>query len=192
MGFRSFLKQKMDKHGGPGGLAAHAVRKAMGQPGPAAAPTSDPAAAAADLADAFAHLPRDPDTDGFVAVAPSNLLKEGEGNTFKAGDVPVACFRVGGKVYAIDDECAHENGPLGEGTINGFVVTCSYHNWRYDVRNGDCLTESDRFISCFRVKEAGGYIWIGPKQREGSKSRGGEHDDGLNVINIHGDDVSKA
>lgn len=179
MGVRSFLKNKIKTAIGKGGA-----------PAPVRSP--EPAEAAADFVDAFASLPKDPDADGFYAVAPSALLKEGQGQTFKAGETPVACFRVGGKVFVIDDECTHENGPLGEGHLDGFVVTCPYHDWRFDVRSGDCLSEKDRFVSCFKVKEAGGYIWVGGRQREGSKSRGGEHDDGLNVIDLRGDGISKA
>jgi len=182
VGVRSFLKGKLDKHGGPVGLAKHAVTRATGNSGGSTGGGHvDPAA---ELKTAFSGLPELPDPQGFVAVAPSNLLAEGSGSTFKAGETPVACFRIDGKVYVIDDECAHENGPVGEGQLDGFVVTCPYHNWRYDVRNGDCLTNKERFLSCFAVKEEGGYIWVGRKLREGTHSRGGEHDDGLTTRNI--------
>lgn len=195
VGVRDFLKGKLDKHGGPVGLAKHAVAKASGQgagggggshgtvpiPKPPATPMPDPAA---ELKAAFESLPKEPDKDGYRAVAPSKLLGEGELNTFKVGDVPVACFRIDGKIYVIDDECAHENGPIGEGKLDGFVVTCPYHDWRYDVRNGNCLTDPERRLSCFAVKEARGFIWVGPITREGTKSRGGEHDDGLKVAEI--------
>ena len=183
MGVRSFLKKKMDQHGGAVGLARHAVAKATGSASPAPrAPDNDPSI---DIKEAFARLPKEPDAEGYQAVAPSSLLKEGERNTFKVGDIPVACFRIDGRVYVIDDECAHENGPLGEGDVDGFVVTCPYHDWRYDVRTGDCLTDPDRFLSCFAVKEHDGYIWVGAKTREGSSSRGGEHDDGLVMRDIN-------
>lgn len=181
MGIGSFFKGKMDKHGGAVGLARHAVKKASG--GADAVPASKPIPAE-DLVAAFEDLPQGQDADGFTAVAPSSMLGEGDRSTFKVGDIPVACFRVDGQVYVIDDECAHENGPLGEGTLEGFVVTCSYHNWRYDVRTGDCLTDSERPLSCFSVKEADGYIWVGPKTREGSGARGGLHDDGLKIREI--------
>ncbi len=183
MGVRSFLKKKIDKHGGASGLARHAVTKVVGGPDkPAAPPPGEHAAT--EILEAFASLPKDLDADGFQAVAPSNLLKDGDLNTFKVGDTPIACFRVDGKVYVIDDECAHENGPLGEGSVDGFVVTCPYHDWRYDIRTGDCLTEPARNLSCFAVKEYDGFIWVGGKTREASASRGGEHDDGLATIKL--------
>ncbi|RME22004.1 MAG: hypothetical protein D6798_16850 [Deltaproteobacteria bacterium] len=183
MGVRSFLKKKMDQHGGPVGLARHAVAKAT--KGAASADRSADPDPAVQIKEAIARLPKEPDENGYHAVAPSSLLKEGERNTFKVGDIPIACFRIDGRIYVIDDECAHENGPLGEGTVDGFIVTCPYHDWRYDVRNGDCLTDPQRHLSCFAVAEHDGYIWVGGKTREGSASRGGEHDDGLVTRDIN-------
>ncbi|NOY28115.1 MAG: Rieske 2Fe-2S domain-containing protein [Oligoflexia bacterium] len=181
MGIGSFLKGKLDKHGGPIGLAKHAVAKASGDK-PAA--SRGAGHSVEDLKTAFENLPEDPDADGYIAVAPCSILAEGERSTFKYGRVPIAVFRIDGKLYVIDDECVHENGPLGEGELDGFVVTCPYHNWRYDVRNGDCLTDTNRALSCFSVKEADGYIWVGPRTRQGTTSRGGEHDDGLKMSEV--------
>lgn len=124
-------------------------------------------------------MPSAPDADGFRAVAPVSAVPNGKAGTYQSGPYVVAVFRVDGALYAIDSACVHEDGPLGEGTIAGAVVRCPYHDWRYDVRTGACLTEPSRAVACYAVKESGGYIWIGRKTREGSGERGGEHDDGL-------------
>ena len=31
-------------------------------------------------------------------------------------------------------------GPLGEGTLEGEVVTCPWHHWEYNVRTGELVT----------------------------------------------------
>ncbi len=124
-------------------------------------------------------LPTKPDSEGFVAVAASELLADGKGTTFEVRGENVAVFRVGGTVFAISDACAHEDGPLGEGELDGRVVTCPYHDWRFDVTTGACLTETTRQVGCFATKEADGFIWVGKTVREATDARGGEHDDGL-------------
>lgn len=124
-------------------------------------------------------LPDRPDADGFRAVAPAAAVPNGRSGTFQAGPYVVAVFRVDGQLFAIDNACVHEDGPLGEGTVSGAVVTCPYHDWRYDVRSGACLSEPSRSVACYAVKESGGFIWVGKKTRDGSGDRGGEHDDGL-------------
>ncbi|MDP6934421.1 MAG: hypothetical protein QGG40_15960, partial [Myxococcota bacterium] len=50
-------------------------------------------------------------------------------------------------------------------------------NWRFDISSGDCVTEPDRPVSCFAIRQADGIIWVGSRTREGTRDRGGEHDD---------------
>ncbi|MCK6524457.1 Rieske 2Fe-2S domain-containing protein, partial [Myxococcota bacterium] len=124
-----------------------------------------------------------PKDDGpFVKVARSDQVGEGKAGTYVIGEDAIAVFRVKGRLYAIDQTCVHEDGPLGEGKLEGHVVSCPYHDWRYDVRDGRCLSATDRAVACFAVKEEGGSILIGRKVSESSGERGGAHDDGLKVI----------
>lgn len=125
------------------------------------------------------RLPDRPDAEGYRAVAPASAVAPGRAGTFQVGADAVAIFRVEGGLYAIDSACVHEDGPLGEGDIHGAVVSCPYHSWRYDVRTGACLTEPSRAVGCWQVKESGGFLWVGRRTKEGSRDRGGEHDDGL-------------
>lgn len=124
-------------------------------------------------------LPREPDREGYVAVAASELLEDGKGTTFAVRGENVAVFRAGGTIYAIPDACTHEDGPLGEGELDGTVVTCPYHDWRFDITDGSCLTDPKRPVGCFAARERDGFIWVGRRTREGTRARGGEHDDGL-------------
>jgi nitrite reductase/ring-hydroxylating ferredoxin subunit len=157
MGFRSRLKSRLKNIMGPPAEKAGTV----------------------NIREELAKLPTEPDTDGFYAVATSELLPEGKRNTFTRDGHGVAVFRIDGQLYAIDDACAHEDGPLGEGDVSGLVVTCPYHNWRYDLETGKCLSQEKRSVSCFAVREREGFIWVGPRTHKGSTERGGLHDDGL-------------
>ena len=72
----------------------------------------------------------------FIPVAKVADLKPGECKTVTVGDREVALFNVNGKFYATDNTCPHRGGPLGEGTLNGNVVTCPWHGWQIDVTTG--------------------------------------------------------
>jgi nitrite reductase (NADH) small subunit len=48
----------------------------------------------------------------------------------------LAVYCVQGTVYVLDGLCPHQGGPLGQGRLQGFVVTCPWHGWQYDVRTG--------------------------------------------------------
>jgi nitrite reductase (NADH) small subunit len=52
------------------------------------------------------------------------------------GDRIVALYNVEGTIYALDGVCSHQGGPLGKGCLKGTVVTCPWHGWQFDVRDG--------------------------------------------------------
>jgi len=49
---------------------------------------------------------------------------------------PLAVYNVDGQIFATFAYCPHEGGPLVGGTLEGFVVTCPLHQWKFDVRTG--------------------------------------------------------
>ena len=126
-------------------------------------------------------LPTAPDADGFHAVAHEGDLADGSGRTVVVDNHGIALFHVNGHYHAMDDACTHEDAPLGEGEVDGHIVICPYHDWRYDLTTGACLTDPDRPVGCFATKVSGGFIWVGPRTSEGTIERGGDHNDGLKV-----------
>ena len=65
-----------------------------------------------------------------------------------------------GRVFAIANRCPHEGYPLSEGTIGpGCVLTCNWHNWKFDLRSGAALVGRDP-VRTYEVTELGGEIFI--------------------------------
>ena len=52
----------------------------------------------------------------------------------------VVLFRVSGEVFAIDDVCTHDGGPLGEGELEDHTIACPRHGAKFDIRTGAALT----------------------------------------------------
>jgi nitrite reductase/ring-hydroxylating ferredoxin subunit len=52
-------------------------------------------------------------------------------------DRQVCLANVDGTFYAIGGECTHMGGPLGEGELNGKIVTCPWHSGEFDVTTGE-------------------------------------------------------
>src|SRR5438132_12038123 len=86
----------------------------------------------------------------WVRVAATGEISPGEGRVVETGGRALAVFNVEGTYYAIDNSCSHRGGPLGEGDLEGTVVVCPWHAWRWDVTSGAQLDE-DR-----AVRHAGG------------------------------------
>lgn len=52
----------------------------------------------------------------------------------------VAVYNVDGHFYVTADSCTHMQASLGEeGTLEGHVIQCSWHNGKFDVRTGAVL-----------------------------------------------------
>jgi len=76
-----------------------------------------------------------------VKIASLSELQPGTGKSVEVGGCEIAVFNVNGEVCAIDNTCVHRGGPLGDGYLDGNVVTCPWHAWEYDVKSGACLTQ---------------------------------------------------
>jgi nitrite reductase/ring-hydroxylating ferredoxin subunit len=50
----------------------------------------------------------------------------------------VALFNLDGDFFALDGICPHQGGPLGKGSLSGCIVTCPWHQWKFDVQTGQC------------------------------------------------------
>jgi nitrite reductase/ring-hydroxylating ferredoxin subunit len=48
----------------------------------------------------------------------------------------VCVVQSAGKFYAFEDRCTHDDGPLGEGTLQGCEIECPRHGARFDIRTG--------------------------------------------------------
>jgi 3-phenylpropionate/trans-cinnamate dioxygenase ferredoxin subunit len=72
----------------------------------------------------------------------------------------IALFNVDGTIYAIDDSCLHEEQSLGTSRLEGEIVACRAHGWRYDVTTGCMPGVKDFGVASYRAKVEGGRILV--------------------------------
>lgn len=59
---------------------------------------------------------------------------------FRVSGRRVMVVTIEGRLFAFDDFCPHSGGPMHRGELDGFVMTCPLHGWRFDLsRNGEEL-----------------------------------------------------
>lgn len=95
-----------------------------------------------------------------VNVGAASSIAPGTGKAVEAGGRRIAVFNVGGKHYAIDDTCKHRGGPLGEGELEGSVVTCPWHGWQYDVTTGAACMDPAVKVECYPVEIQGNDLFV--------------------------------
>ena len=101
-------------------------------------------------------------TRRFFKVGKASELPETGCKVFKAGKRNVLIASWEGKLYAIDDRCTHDNGPLGEGTIEQGEVECPRHGARFDIKTGKavCLPAVGG-VPVYSVEIRDGEIYVG-------------------------------
>jgi 3-phenylpropionate/trans-cinnamate dioxygenase ferredoxin subunit len=78
----------------------------------------------------------------WVTVGPAEELPPDSMKIFSAGGLYVGVYNVDGQLYAIEDRCSHDDGPLCEGDWDPetAVVICPRHGANFDLRTGEPLT----------------------------------------------------
>jgi len=96
----------------------------------------------------------------WVRVADANDVPPGTAKELTAAGRVVALFNVNGEFHALDGVCPHAGGPLGEGVLQGSVVTCPWHGWQFDVTTGrHCLNARIEHTK-FAVKVDAGQVYV--------------------------------
>ena len=95
-----------------------------------------------------------------VLVGEAADIGVGEGRVVEADGKTLALFNVDGAFYALDNACAHRGGPLGEGDLDGTVVVCPWHAWRWDVKTGANVNNPAVRMTCFPVSVDGGRVFV--------------------------------
>ena len=87
-------------------------------------------------------------------------LAPGNAKISTHGATQVAVFRLpDGELYAVDNRCPHEGYPLAQGSVNGCTLTCEWHNYKFDLRDGNCLM-GEEGVRTYPVRVSGGTIEI--------------------------------
>ncbi|MDP6979459.1 MAG: Rieske 2Fe-2S domain-containing protein [Myxococcota bacterium] len=97
----------------------------------------------------------------FESVARLEDVPSGRGHHVAVAGLPVALFRVGDTVYAMEDRCPHADARLSGGSLEGCVVICPVHGWDFDVRTGFKPDDADGFaIPCYAVRIEAGEVFV--------------------------------
>jgi nitrite reductase/ring-hydroxylating ferredoxin subunit len=96
-----------------------------------------------------------------VKVATVDEVPAGQGKVIEVNGMGIAIFNAGGgKFFASGSVCPHEDGPLGEGVLEGDTVICPSHGFDFDLKCGDCLVDPELKVTVYPVKVEGSDIYV--------------------------------
>jgi 3-phenylpropionate/trans-cinnamate dioxygenase ferredoxin subunit len=108
------------------------------------------------------YKPLDPKLCEFVPVTGLADLPNGERLYVEIDGLPIVVFNIGGQVFAIADQCSHDDGPLGDGELEGYEIQCPRHGASFDVRTGRVLSlPAVTSITAYPTRVVDGQVEIG-------------------------------
>ena len=86
-------------------------------------------------------------------------LQDGRMKAIRRDGRTLLMVRVGDEVHAVDGACPHEGYPLVTGDLKDCTLTCSWHNWKFDLRDGSCILGGEG-VRRYPTRERGGRVEV--------------------------------
>ena len=100
----------------------------------------------------------------WIDVAEAVSIPEGRGRTVPLpGGKLAAVMRQESKFYALDNACAHQAGPLGEGCVIDGLLTCPWHGFQYRLKDGCAPPPFSEKLATYRTRIENGRLLIDPR-----------------------------
>lgn len=116
--------------------------------------------------DMFNYTTFDSSKVEFLEIAPVSELPGGERLFLEVEGKSIVIFNLAGQYFAIADICTHDDGPLGDGDIEGYNIVCPRHGGEFDIRTGQAVQMPAVVdIPAYPVRVVDGIIQVGiPKE----------------------------
>ncbi|MDC0359605.1 Rieske (2Fe-2S) protein, partial [Acidimicrobiales bacterium] len=92
-------------------------------------------------------------------VADLDDLAVGDMRMAKVGERRVVVIRTASGVHALDNACPHQGYGLVTGTLDGELVTCQWHNWKFRADTGECIMGEEN-VACHQVDICDGRVEV--------------------------------
>ena len=98
----------------------------------------------------------------FLDIAPASELPNGERLFIEVEGKSIVIFNIADQFFAIEDICTHDDGPLGDGDLEGYNIVCPRHGGEFDVRTGKAVQLPVVVdVPAYPVKVVDGMIQVG-------------------------------
>jgi 3-phenylpropionate/trans-cinnamate dioxygenase ferredoxin subunit len=96
----------------------------------------------------------------FVSVMDEKELQEGKMKLVAFEGIPLLFIKQLGKIFVIDNRCPHMACGFVGGSLDGLVIVCPCHDWRFSLETGEYEVDPSMKLVMFQWKVELGKIWV--------------------------------
>lgn len=98
--------------------------------------------------------------DGFVPVLEEKDLQEGKMRLIRVEGTPLLFIKQRNTIFVIDNRCPHMGCGFSGGTLDGLMIVCPCHDWRFNLETGEYEEEPSTKLTGYEWKVESGKIWV--------------------------------
>lgn len=95
-----------------------------------------------------------------IPLAEASEIQPGHKRVFLAGEKEIIVFNLEGAFYALDNKCPHGGFRFENGMVEGDSVVCPGHNWKFNIRTGECETLDFEPTGCYELAMEDGMLML--------------------------------
>jgi nitrite reductase (NADH) small subunit len=100
-------------------------------------------------------------TDKWIEVGPLDSIQRRSARHVKTPNGDIAIFRTtNDEVFALQDSCPHQGGPLSQGIVSGTGVTCPLHSWCIELKTGEARDPDEGKTPKYPVRVEDGIVHL--------------------------------
>jgi nitrite reductase (NADH) small subunit len=93
-------------------------------------------------------------------VARLRELPDRVGWLVQVGEREIALFRLGDRIFALDNDCPHRGAALAFGEVRGEELRCPLHAWPFHIPTGSCPEFPEVSARSYPVHVEGEHVYV--------------------------------
>ena len=98
--------------------------------------------------------------EDFFPTISEDELKDGSMKFVSIEGTPILFIKLKSKIFVIDNRCPHQGCGFSGGTLDGDVIVCPCHDWRFNLKTGEYEDVPSLMLKKYEFKIEDGKIWV--------------------------------
>lgn len=98
--------------------------------------------------------------DQWIRLIETGKVALGASVCVESGGKNFGVFHLESGFHVIDNRCPHKGAPLHEGFVQNGVVVCPWHQWEFQLSDGQCLSLPNQAVTCYKTEIKENALWV--------------------------------